>query len=228
MRVLGIAAALCVSLYGLYLYALPSVTIRYRLALTVVADGAEHTGSSVVGVTYGTRVPLFSNHSGRIYTEVKGEAVAVDISNRGTLFALLKAGSSHRSSPEFIIPKAFGFPGGSVPDDGFSRLSALAGRVDLSPVDLPLLVRFRDLSEPTTVERVDPSDLAEAFGRGVYLKQAWVEITRDPVTTGIEKRLPWLSALREREAMLDGRRIVSRGRGLANTLSPADFQAGGT
>ena len=182
-------------LYAAYAFAFPTATVRYRLALTVEADGAEHTGSGVIQVTYGKKVRLLGV-SGEIYVEVKGEAVAVDIPGRGTLFAVLQQGQHHRSSPEWIVPKAFGFPGGGVgspPEPSFDRLRALKGRVELAPGDLPLLVRFRDINDPTTVERVDPNDLAASFGPGVYLKRATIEITRDPVTTGIDAKVPWLS-----------------------------------
>ena len=57
---------------------------------------------------------------------------------------------------------------GSPPEPSFDRLRALKGRVELAPGDLPLLVRFRDINDPTTVERVDPNDLAASFGPGVY------------------------------------------------------------
>src|SRR6266702_5799571 len=57
---------------------------------------------------------------------------------------------------------------------------------------LPVLVRFRDVNDPTSVEQVDPFDLAKSFGQGVRLKQALVEITDDPLTNAIEDRLLWL------------------------------------
>ena len=57
---------------------------------------------------------------------------------------------------------------------------------------LPLLVRFRDLNDPKTVERIDPRDLATSFGLEVGLKRATIEVVHDPLTTGIEKRLSWL------------------------------------
>jgi hypothetical protein len=41
---------------------------------------------------------------------------------------------------------------------------------------------------------VDPNDLAASFGPGVTLKTATVEITDDPITKGIEIRLPWLKS----------------------------------
>lgn len=56
----------------------------------------------------------------------------------------------------------------------------------------PMLVTFTDLSDPTSVAEVDPDDLAATFGKGVRLKRITVQITDDPVTTGIEERLGWL------------------------------------
>ena len=60
---------------------------------------------------------------------------------------------------------------------------------------LPLLVRFRDIDNPTSVEQVDPSNLSVSFGPGVLLRRATIEITDNPVTTGIETRLKWLKGL---------------------------------
>ena len=56
----------------------------------------------------------------------------------------------------------------------------------------PMLVTFGDLADPTSVAEVDPDDLAATFGEGVKLKRITVELTDDPVTTGIEERLGWL------------------------------------
>lgn len=56
--------------------------------------------------------------------------------------------------------------------------------------DFPVLVRFRDPNDPTSVELVDPSNLAASFGPGVMLRRAFVEITDDPITKGIETRVP--------------------------------------
>jgi hypothetical protein len=205
------------------------VTVRYRLALQVEADGKQHTGSGVIQATYGKNITLLGS-SAEIYINIKGEAVAVDIPGRGTLFAVLKAGESPRSSPQWIVPKAFGFRGGALgspPEPSFNRLRALTGRVEIAPSDLPLLVRFRDINDPKTVERVDSGNLAASFGRGVFLERAFLEITRDAVTRGIEKRLAWLEPLRRRGASLDGDTSVARSSNeLANILGPGSFQIG--
>jgi hypothetical protein len=229
MKALGIVAAIIAALYGLYAYYYPSATVRYRLTLVIEADGQQHSGSGVIQVTYGKNLQLLGVAK-EIYVNVKGEAVTVDIPGRGTLFALLKEGQSPRSSPEWIVTKAFGFPGGGLGhplESSLARLRELSGRVELSPNDLPLLVRFRDINDPKTVERVDPNDLARSFGAGVDLKRVTVEITRDPVTTGIEQRLTWLRSLRSRGASLDGDTSVARtSNELANILGPGSFQAG--
>jgi hypothetical protein len=61
------------------------------------------------------------------------------------------------------------------------------------PLDiLGLFVRFRDPNDSRTVERVDPANFAASYGHGLRLNGATIEITDDPLTTGIEQKLPWL------------------------------------
>ncbi|MDR4487070.1 MAG: hypothetical protein R3B83_06040 [Nitrospirales bacterium] len=56
-----------------------------------------------------------------------------------------------------------------------------------------LLVTFTDLTDPTTVKKVDPENLAATLGPGVSLKRITLEITDEPVTEGkIEQVLGWL------------------------------------
>ncbi len=79
-----------------------------------------------------------------------------------------------------------------------------------------MLVRFRNIRDPSSVETVDPDNLAKSFGAGVRLKRITVQITDDPVTSGIDKRLPnmgrgsgylqWRQTLRNE----DPRRTLSR------------------
>jgi hypothetical protein len=53
----------------------------------------------------------------------------------------------------------------------------------------PLLVVFRDIGDPSSVERVEPTDLAAAFGPGYALRRITVQVTDAEVTTGNEARL---------------------------------------
>jgi hypothetical protein len=63
------------------------------------------------------------------------------------------------------------------------------------PTGYPVLVRFRDINDPRTLERVDPEGLSTSFGTGVRLARVTLQLTDDHVTTGIEKKLKWLNNL---------------------------------
>jgi hypothetical protein len=157
---------------------------------------------------------------------VKGEAIPVDLGTRGTFFALLVRDQTRKDSTSFdgaltdIAPetaRAGDMPG---PLDALNRHK---GRLN---IPLRLLLRFCDLSDPKSVERVDPEHLDQAFGEGVKLIRATVEITSDPITTGIEKRLPWVKDYYNKR--LDGERYgtITASNRLANELASGDFNAG--
>ena len=113
MKILAIAVAAMLGLYGAYVYAYPSVTVRYRLALQVEADGKQHTGSGVIQATYGKNITLLGS-SAEIYINIKGEAVAVDIPGRGTLFAVLKAEKAPVPVRSGSFPRRSAFGAASV------------------------------------------------------------------------------------------------------------------
>lgn len=58
-------------------------------------------------------------------------------------------------------------------------------------------MRFGDIADPKTVERVDPDDLAASFGMGVKLRRITVQITEDAVTKAIGQRLGWVGRFPE-------------------------------
>lgn len=237
MKWLGIsAAAVVVALIG-YGMAFPSATVRYRLTLEASVDGEPKIGSGVIEVTYGKNSQFISTSLFSI--DVRGEAVALDLGSRGVLFALLKEDSDSRSGPEWIVLRAFHFPGGAMPspvDKGLGDIRALSGKVELPLTSLPLLVRFRDLDDPKSVERVDPSNIAKSFGQDARLVGATLEIvpsgalplsllglTGEAITTGIDERLAWLRRLKG--GYLDGA-FAGGGPALSNILFGGNFKKG--
>jgi hypothetical protein len=209
MKWLGIALALIAGVPVLYGVAYPSLTLHYRLTLEAEVDGKSKTGSGVIEVTYAKQLNIRSELS----VGFRGEAVALDLGDRGTLFALLKEGSDNRSIPQSIVLRAFNFDGGAFPgstvEAGQEKLRQLSGKRDLPLTSLPMLVRFRDLNNPMTVEKVDPLDIGKSFGAGARLMRASLEIvpvgiwplnlvgvTGERTTSVIESRLPWLVKLR--------------------------------
>jgi hypothetical protein len=233
MKALKIIGAIIVGIYLYVVLAYPSVTVRYRLTLVVEADGKEHVGSGVLEVKYATISTLLRNHGGDVGTSYRGEAVAVNIPNRGTLFALMKASSDtspegSRSRPPELLLMAFGFPYGHfgrASRENFNRVKDLSGEREIKLNALPMLVRFRNIDDPSSVEQVDPRDLSAGFGPKAYIKRAFIAITKDPLTTGIDQRLPWLDDLRKRNSNLRGDTSVARSLDtLASRLGAGAFQ----
>ena len=186
-----------------------TTTIRSRLTLVVETPEGERSGSSVSQLTILSpgRLNRAIGFSSLHRAGEEGEAVVVDLGTRGVLFATLaneralqsgRSGMYNAASVPFPQTTFHGEVGDGIwaKDDYTAYLEELNRRKprgELSFADLPVLVRFRDLSDPSSVAQVNPSDLAASFGPGVRLQRAFVEISGDPPTTGIEARLPWLA-----------------------------------
>ena len=184
-------------------------TIRSRLTLVVETPEGERSGSSVTQVTTSFPGGLTRAQGYSIWPTLVGEAVVIDLGPRGLLFATFESqwafarggGSSGYNSALDPFPqeKFRGETGTGIwaKDEYAGYLDEVKRRKpkgELPFKDLPVLVRFRDPNNPTSVELVDPFNLAASFGSGVTLKGASVEITDDPITKGIEARLPWLAS----------------------------------
>lgn len=170
---------------------------NYRYKLTVEVDTPEgvKSGHSVIEVIKPWRPGASS----------RGQAVAVDLSKDQTLFVLLRSEQKSDWSDDAMAPAWPPIQTSGDEEKGVAALLRAAramGRVPLPRIrklgaseemdHTPYLVRFRDKRDPTTVEKVDPDDLSKSFGEGVKLKGLFVEITDEPVSMGIERRLPWL------------------------------------
>lgn len=177
---------------------------RYRLTVEVDTPQGPRTGSSVIEVTAGE----VGTTLGGANAEARGEAVAVDIAPGQTLFALLRGEHDPYDFAEQAMFLVTPFERGDK-EKGFGPLleAVRANRkvnvvprmrqgwnnVDPPHSAYPMLVRFRDTRDPASVEQVNPDDLATSFGPGVRLRRITVQLTDDPITTGIKKRLGWLS-----------------------------------
>lgn len=213
-----------------------SPIVRYRMTIEVEADGQVHTGSSVWEFGLSKGFPqAYAAH-------FRGEAVAVDLPGRGTLFGLLvgrgKDGIPQNGAMEMLPENVYRRTGDTVAvekrtaNDRFETLRYLrqlkGKEVALDcgatlPVECPYLVRFRDIRDPKSVEAVDPANLAASFGEGMKLRRITIQITDDPVTTGIEKRLGWLGT--SVQGYLDGQ-FAGGGPELSNILDTTAFKRG--
>lgn len=202
---------LAVSL-GLALMALPlsacgsdetSPDYRYRLTVEVDTPEGLKAGSSVIEVKQRLVRRGSSPANTAVERRVRGEAVAVDLPGEKTLFALLRSDNNvdwasyvmqtlapHIDSESFAqqLDNMLLLKGEIVLPRTFPPVGHLKERSAY-----PMLVTFGDLDDPTSVERVDPDDLAMTFGEGISLGRITVQITDGPVTSGITRRLVWLS-----------------------------------
>jgi hypothetical protein len=189
----ALVLALVVGAYLAWTWVYPSGTLRYRLTIEAEADGRPVTGSGVIEVTY--RKADFPLSSVAISTAVKGEAVAVDLGPRGILFVVLTGppGTTSADPPTMAVRTFNLAPSvGSLTPQTLRRLGTLTARAEIPANLLPMMVRFRDASDPKSVELVEPGALAKTFGTGVRFLRATAETTREQITTGVDARLPWL------------------------------------
>ncbi len=187
------------------LYCLPKV-IKYRLTLEVEMNGTVQTGSGVIEERWYNQIYFKDLANGIPWVvHTRGEAVTVDLGSRGSLFALLTGperksrGSSQTyfsPDPQQVLLTQLSPVGqGRITPDILEQLSRRRDIVKIPVEGLPMLVRFRDISDPTSVEEVNPDDLAASFGPGIKLRGATIAISDEPVTVGIEEKLRWLKVL---------------------------------
>lgn len=168
----------------------PLPSYRYKMTVEVETPEGLRTGSSVIEVRAHHEPSILPEQGGDI-TEVVGEAVAVDLPNKQTLFVLLAP------SPQYtawsLLPK-----GQLRTYANKARWLAEPGRTRVLPADkYPLLAHFEDISRPETVEQVYPDNLDRVFGPGTLIRRIVIESTNEPVTNAIKNRLPWLTMREE-------------------------------
>jgi len=191
-----------------------SVSFNQRLSITVATPDGPRTGSAVTRLVAAPPGIIMPTYDGGSW--LHGEAVVVDLGQGRYLFALLERPGAMAEGlwldDETLV-------------EMIRRLRRHPPPAAEVPLDLmPMLVTFGDVSDPKTVTRVDPQDLAASFGPGVSLSAMTLEITDAPVTEGVvEGVLGWMEAIGG--GMLDGERFssINAPNRLANDLTRTDF-----
>lgn len=177
---------------------------RYRLTVEVDTPDGMRSGSSVIQVASHVS-SQYSLSPGDVTTQVTGDAVAVDLPGGKMLFALLsKPGSAEGANTyafDALIPKPWiGW------EEYVADVNALADRRDIGVLpfkDWPMLVTFGDINDPTSIVRIDIANLEATLGPDVKIRRITVQITEEPVTSGIEKKLKWLPSIYQMQISSD-------------------------
>jgi len=178
-----------------------SDTWHYRMTVVVATPEGIKTGSVVREVIY-HGATIGSGGPG-VSMEIKGEAIPIDLGKDGILFALLCGAYYGDDYGTDVLFSAF-----NRAADGKLRPSDIprSGKKVLSTDTYPMFVRFRDLTDPFSVERVNVVEDARTnkpglaidgipLGKDVTVREVTIEITDAPVTIAIDKLLPWLKEL---------------------------------
>jgi hypothetical protein len=177
-----------------------------KLRVEVETPQGVKSGASVIEVAWDKANKGF---------KVRGEAVAVDLPGGQTMFALLRSKSSVDWAAYLHSNVKLAGPI-ETHEELYRKVAAdrriwPVPRTLLSPSgnnemidNYPYFVRFKDVADPKSVEQVDPDDLAKSFGAGYRLKSLTVQMTGEPVTSGIEKRLGWIVQMEKHDFNKDG------------------------
>ena len=178
----------------------PKSVIHYRLDVMFKVDGVPVTGSAVQELVVSRVRGLSQKQASWI---ASGEAVIVDLPDHGTVFVLLTSPTergtytgSTKGRFDDLVYHACNLKEKRVGknwDDFVRMIAELSGSCDVPSQNLPLMVRFEDETDPTSIERVFPEKPEESLGPGIHFLGASITITDAPITTGIGDRLNWLS-----------------------------------
>ncbi len=205
----------------------PYASWRFKITVEIETPDGIKSGYAVREVTAVTQ-PSITPETHPVTYGVIGEAVAIDLGDRGVAFALLGYTEVFKAFPkEAKTTKEF--------IEYYSNLPV--GQKAVLTNAHPQIVTFTDINDPLTVKMVlgsrfnvkkqdlDPvNDFEALFGQGVTLKQVIIEITDEPVTWDIEKWLPWLPE--RKKGSLDGR-LGTFSDDLASILDYGYFKRGG-
>jgi hypothetical protein len=172
---------------------------KYRLSVEVETPQGVKSASAVLAV-FPDR-----GYSRGGQTRTKGDAVFVDLGGGKNLVALLAQldKSVDLDGINYLALRAYR---AADRDVSFNGLSKMTGTVPVTGALIPILLTFADPADPGSARTVAPDDLEKALGSGFRLRGVSVEAVPngfwpldfggsfgEPVTRGIEARLPWLN-----------------------------------
>ena len=172
---------------------------KYRLTVEVETPEGRKSASGVMAV-----------HPDRSYTRrgqtrTLGDAVFVDLGNGKNLVALLAHIDKTVVLDDINYVALRAYTAAEGKRVSFNEMSRLTGVVPVKDALIPVLVSFADPASPGAAQQVAPDDAAAVLGKGYRLQGISTEVVPngywpldfggalgEPVTRGIQAKLPWL------------------------------------
>lgn len=185
-----------------------SASYRYKLTLSLNTPDGVKTGYNVVELDYfdvsiPARGTMHNTH---------GQGIYIDLGpKRRPLIALLmrvpKADDPwpcgdcwQEDAPTVVIGSACPAASSANALPYIEQIARLGRQCDRPiplalppiPTKLPDLVTFTNVNDPQSILLVNPDNLEATLGPGVSWRSITIQTTDEPLTTGIEKHLPWV------------------------------------
>ncbi len=186
-----------------------STTYRYKLTFNVATPDGVKSASSVAEIK--SEVSGSFWHAGAA-DHVKGEALYLDLGpGRRPIVALIWRPPVLRDerpytrwgevSPSGLLSYLMGIT--PKPDFDYQkdlinerrRMKSVKSVFEVNPKDLPDLVTFANVADPNSAMVVEAEHLDATLGPGIRWQSITIQIVDEPVTRGLEKRLPWLKSI---------------------------------
>ncbi len=230
-NVLGVLAAGSATLLGACGIFSSNYSYRYKIIVEVDTLEGVRSGFAVHEQIVSKSNVDLGDISAKRRIRTRGEAVAVDLPNGRTLFALIPDSQLTQAAldPEWKndwVESAQRITSGMTPKGPFPLIPRNIDAHSSTSSGQPILVVFRDYNDPGTVEAVDPRNLSASLGSGYVLRHINVQLTNEPVTTGIEGRFKWWEQYRNERLRLSGRKGAVLTHELADNLGTGSFKSG--
>ncbi len=180
---------------------LPNRIVNYRLEIAFEVDGVPVFGSGVQQLSI-RRVPQILTTTS-IVKNVYGEAVVIDLLDRGAIFALLGspvAKNEVRLSSiglfNSLLMRSCGLTESlkhKTWNDYIRSIGRITGECEIAHEDLPIFVHFSDETDPYSAQRVDPENPDTTLGKGIRFLNARLVVTNERISQKIDQRLDWLT-----------------------------------
>jgi hypothetical protein len=94
---------------------------------------------------------------------------------------------------------------GALDQNDINQIWRATGTLEVPREYWPNLIVFADIGDPLSAIPLDPHDIAPPIGPGVLMRRAHITFTHEPITRGIDKRLPWLDRFPPSNPLFTGR-----------------------
>jgi hypothetical protein len=195
-----------------------------KLEIVVATPKGDLRASTVQRVEVTSDSALFRkfiHDSGRRAT-IHGEALVLKVSGDRFLFVLLP--DPHLAERTLEVPRDLGSK------HLYEAIQSGIGQppVKIAPEWRPLIVTFTSLSDPKSMELVDPENFAASFGDGYDLTSLTLSIVdAQPTEHQIKQLLPWLEALAHDQFTILGQQEKAADKSLSDrakyAIRPSSF-----